>query len=85
MSGQYYDSLPVTDLRFHLLAQQNYIIFSNINSFLSAQTEVYLRVGLGRAWNRPGEQDAFYWLQINGIYTFPKQPIEYEHGIWKIS
>lgn len=38
--------------------------------FYAEQNEVYLRLGIGRAWAREGEPPK-HWLQINGIYSFP--------------
>lgn len=40
-----------------------------VNEYLQSQDELYLRVGVGRQW-KIGERDG-YWLQVNGIYTFP--------------
>lgn len=40
-----------------------------INAYLQSQEELYLRVGVGRQW-KVGNRDG-YWLQVNGIYTFP--------------
>lgn len=40
-----------------------------INAYLQSQDELYLRVGVGRRW-KVGDRDG-YWLQVNGIYTFP--------------
>lgn len=38
--------------------------------FYGEQNEVYLRLGIGRAWAPQGETPK-HWLQINGIYSFP--------------
>ncbi len=40
-----------------------------INTYLQSQDELYLRVGVSRQW-KVGDRDG-YWLQVNGIYTFP--------------
>jgi len=40
-----------------------------INDYLKSQKELYLRIGVGRQW-KVGDRDG-YWLQVNGIYTFP--------------
>ncbi len=67
-----YSYLPITDLGFHTYAMTHFddIDFpEKINNFIDSQNELYLRVGLsGRYAN--GDRDG-YWLQINGIYTFP--------------
>lgn len=63
--------LSITDRGFYDYAmkhQQDGRI-DEINDFLRAQDEVYLRVGVGRQW-KVGDRDG-YWLQVNGIYTFP--------------
>ena len=39
-------------------------------NFYANQKEVYLRLGIGRAWAPQGETPK-HWLQINGIYSFP--------------
>ncbi|MDH1475794.1 hypothetical protein N5F13_14895 [Comamonas thiooxydans] len=38
--------------------------------FFATQQQVYLRLGIGRAWAPPGETPK-HWLQVNGIYSFP--------------
>jgi hypothetical protein len=48
----------------------------NINNFIQNQEDLYLRVGLGREYESKDGRKG-YWLQINGIYTFP----EYHEGI----
>lgn len=63
--------LSITDRGFYDYAmrhQQDGKI-GKINTFLQSQSEIYLRVGVGRQW-KVGERDG-YWLQVNGIYTFP--------------
>lgn len=63
--------LSITDRGFFDYAsrhQQDGKIYE-INEFLQSQKELYLRVGVGRQW-KVGDRDG-YWLQVNGIYTFP--------------
>jgi hypothetical protein len=70
-TGQEFRYLSITDRGFYDFAinhQQDGKIHE-INDFLQSQEEVYLRVGVGRKW-KVGERDG-YWLQVNGIYTFP--------------
>lgn len=72
-TGMVFHNLAVTDLGF----------FKNVgdvatrvmqpaaaNAFIQSQDEVYLRVGLSRSYQAPDGRDG-YWMQINGIYTFP--------------
>jgi hypothetical protein len=42
---------------------------ARLNSFVRGQPEAYLRLGLSREWNN-GTINA-YWMQVNGVYTFP--------------
>ena len=37
---------------------------------IAAQTEVFLRIGLGRSYKNEQGTEGF-WMQANGIYTFP--------------
>jgi hypothetical protein len=65
--------LPITDLGFFdyvgNLATSRMTV-SQINSFIATQDRLYLRVGLSR-WYESPDKRAGYWLQVNGIYTFP--------------
>ena len=66
--GKRFSYLSITDLGFYNYAMEHFHDpdFPNIiNNFIRKQKTVFLRVGLGREY-----QDGF-WLQINGIYTFP--------------
>jgi len=67
-----YTYLPITDLGFYNYAMRHFDDFdfpSKINAFIDEQEELYLRVGLSGRY-ASGDKDGF-WLQINGIYTFP--------------
>lgn len=69
-SGHVFKYLPITDLGFyrHAIKHHESGDLESLNAFLKNQDEIYIRVGLPRNWpKRPG-----YWMQINGIYTFPK-------------
>jgi hypothetical protein len=66
----------VTDLGFYKYALKHIKELEGINDFIHEQDELYLRVGLTRAHTSPDGRHG-YWLQINGIYTFP----EYHKGI----
>lgn len=63
--------LSITDRGFHDYAMQHQEAgeIDQINNFLHSQEELYVRLGVGRQW-RVGDRDG-YWLQVNGIYTFP--------------
>ena len=71
--GKRFSFLSITDLGFYKYAMNHYhdANFPNIiNNFIRQQDTVYLRVGLGR------EYQGGFWLQINGIYTFPNYDTE---------
>lgn len=66
--GRRFSFLSITDLGFYNYAMKHFhdVDFpAIINDFIRQQESIYLRVGLGR------EYQGGYWLQINGIYTFP--------------
>ncbi len=71
--GKRFSFLSITDLGFYKYAMKHYYDanFPNIiNNFIRQQDTVYLRVGLGR------EYQGGFWLQVNGIYTFPNYDTE---------
>jgi len=66
--GKRFSFLSITDLGFYNYAMEHFndLNFPDIiNNFIRRQTTVFLRVGLGR------EYKGGFWIQINGIYTFP--------------
>jgi len=67
---------PITDLGFYKYALKHIAEIEAINDFIHEQDELYLRIGLTRAYTSPDGRHG-YWLQINGIYTFP----DYHRGI----
>ncbi len=72
--GKNYSGFPLTDLGFHIyvqgqLAQKR---LQEVNAFIQSQSEVFLRIGLARQWRNPTTGVEGYWMQVNGIYTFPK-------------
>lgn len=77
-SGYEFRYLSITDLGFYNYAENNSNgnNFSTINDFIRSQKEIYVRLGLSRLFTSPDGRTG-YWLQINGIYTFP----EYFPGI----
>lgn len=70
--GHQYRFVPLTDLGFHrhvqTLLQAGKL--RQVNDFINAQAQIYLRVGLARPWAKDGRQPSC-WLQVNGVYTFP--------------
>jgi hypothetical protein len=70
-SGRWFNYLPITDLGFHNYAQHMHEKrdLQSVNEFLQAQDEIYLRIGLSRSYAVGDRQG--YWIQVNGIYTFP--------------
>ena len=72
-SGQQFSFLSITDLGLHIYAENHYKEAGNytaVNNLLHAQQEVFVRVGLSRYHIAPNGK-AGYWLQVNGIYSFP--------------
>ena len=76
-SGRAFKYISITDLGFHDFAES--IQLSNeldtLNAFICSQSEIYLRLGLSKAWDN-GKING-YWMQVNGLYTFP----DYHHEI----
>jgi hypothetical protein len=68
------NEIPITDLRFHALLRQNpqNEFYIELNRELHRKEEVFLRVGLGRCYTNQQGKEGF-WLQVNGIYTFPEK------------
>jgi len=71
-SGRAFRYIGVTDLGFHDHARRHHQSndLAGLNGLLQAQDEVFLRIGLSRAYMAPGGRHGF-WLQANGISTFP--------------
>lgn len=70
-SGKSFSYLPITDRGFFDYAQRHKDDdkLPEVQQFIRSRSEIYLRVGVGRVWP-VGERNG-YWLQVNGIYTFP--------------
>lgn len=70
-SGTRFRFISITDLGFFDYAREHHDEGDlwSLNNFIHRQTELFLRVGLSRAY-QSGERNG-YWLQVNGIYTFP--------------
>ncbi len=70
--GRDYAYISITDLGFHHYAidqQRDAGRERRLNDFIMKQDRVYLRVGLSRQY-AVGSRNG-YWIQANGIYTFP--------------
>lgn len=72
-SGKAFSYLPITDLGFHRYAVRkfNELSLDELNKFIHKQQETYLRIGLSRAWENQKTSTNGYWMQVNGLYTFP--------------
>jgi hypothetical protein len=71
--GQTLRYLSITDLGFHdYVGNQatRRMDIHEMNEFISTQKRLYVRVGLSRFFKAQDDR-AGYWLQVNGIYTFP--------------
>jgi hypothetical protein len=77
-SGRSFSFISVTDLGFHDHALKHHETndLLAVNQLLHSQKEVFLRIGLSREYKSPDGRTG-YWLQANGIYTFP----HYHEGI----
>lgn len=65
--------LSITDLGFYDYVGNEATrraSIDDVNDFIASQDKLYLRVGLSRSFQAPDGR-AGYWLQVNGIYTFP--------------
>jgi hypothetical protein len=70
-SGHHFRYLPITDLGFFRYAERHHAAqdLQGLNAFIQSQQEVLVRIGLSRAFESRGIKG--YWMQLNGIYTFP--------------
>ena len=74
-SGRNFSSISITDLGFHARASEYRARddLTALNRRIQSQQEVLLRVGLSRDYSAPDGRRG-YWLQVNGVYTFPDFP-----------
>jgi hypothetical protein len=65
--------VPITDACFHGHALEHHARedLAALNDWLHSQRDVLLRFGLSREYAAPDGRSG-YWLQCNGIYTFPR-------------
>jgi hypothetical protein len=71
-AGKWLNYLSITDLGFYDYAMEKHGLdkLDEINKFINEQDVVFIRLGVGRAFQPKGQPNG-YWLQVNGIYTFP--------------
>ena len=71
-SGHEFAFIGITDLAFHNYAVDHHSRnqLNELNRWIRSQDEVLLRLGLSRRFQPPNRPDG-YWLQANGVYTFP--------------
>lgn len=72
-SDKEYRFLPITDLGFQSYAENHHEEagkYEELNDLLHNQEEVFLRIGLSHFHEAPNGK-AGYWIQVNGIYSFP--------------
>lgn len=62
--------LPVTDVRLYADDQKALLhtVINRVAERLRRGEEVILNVGLTRLWQKPGDNAARHWLQVNNIY-----------------
>lgn len=70
-AGEHYPNMPLADLKLRELLETapDSRAIDRLNSFLQRQETVYLRLGIGRLFQ--SDERKGYWLQVNGVYTFP--------------
>ncbi len=74
VKGNQFSFLPITDRGFVDQAskiQGDSSAIAKMNYHVQSQNELYLRIGLSRAYQAPNGKNG-YWVQVNGIYTFPE-------------
>jgi hypothetical protein len=70
--GKGHFGLSLTDLGFyqHCRRAEDKGVFDMMLRYLCKQEEMFLRIGLSRLFDA-GDGRCGYWLQVNGVYTFP--------------
>jgi hypothetical protein len=71
-AGKSFRFLSITDLGFFEYAERHAADnkIGEVNNFINSQTDLYIRVGLSRV-HQSDDRNGF-WLQVNGIYSFPE-------------
>lgn len=73
-TGKEFRFLPITDFGLHKYAEKHYQEagnYSNINNLIRSQEELLLRIGISRFYEAQSGKAGF-WIQVNGIYSFPE-------------
>ena len=70
---KHFSYLSITDLGFFEYAERarSRREIDNLNDSIHSQKELYIRLGLSRVYQNIDGRNGF-WLQVNGIYTFPE-------------
>ncbi len=65
--------IGITDIGFYEYALMHHSRneLRKINKMIKSQEKIFLRIGLSRRFQPPNDSRNGYWLQANGIYTFP--------------
>lgn len=76
-NGDSFRYLPITDLGFYRYAMGHHAAndLQSLNDYIHGQDELFIRLGLARFWQKPSGESG-YWMQVNGIYTFPEYHVE---------
>lgn len=76
--GNAYFRLPIVDLGFIACAdhalREGHTDYDNFDAYfrrLLRRSEIYLHIGLARAFQTSTKTDAWCWMQVIGIHTFP--------------
>ncbi len=70
--GRKYSYLSITDLGFHSSFISKKTNPDELNEYVRGQKKLYIRIGLGRRYKNPKDGRDGFWIQVNGIYTFPE-------------
>jgi hypothetical protein len=70
--GRTYSYLSITDLGFHNSYISKKTDPDELNDYVRGQKKLYVRIGLGRRYKNPTDGRDGFWIQVNGIYTFPE-------------
>ncbi|HGM7336252.1 TPA: hypothetical protein ACKQCJ_002597 [Stenotrophomonas maltophilia] len=75
LSGKSYRYISITDLGFHEYIKSIGVGGADpaeeVNSHFKGAVDVYLRLGVSRVHEVAGKNG--YWMQVNGIYSFPSK------------
>ena len=72
LKGKKFSKISVTDLGLRIYFEKyGDDGIRTINGFLKGQEQIFIRLGLTQKWKSPDGREG-YWMQLNGIYTFPQ-------------